>query len=181
MAEVPRVVSRLFQGAKDERRVCLPPPLGLFHVAADALRDLGYRSDRTTVIPNGIPLPSPLRRRKAVRAELGVDGEDVLALLVATLRPEKRAPVFVEAVRHAHAREPRVRGVIAGGGPELERVRTLAAATPDVVRVLGERSDVADLIAAADLVCLTSAFEGLPITALEAMALSRPLVGPRRR
>src|SRR5207249_10306649 len=46
----------------------------------DALRDLGYRSDRTTVIPNGIPLPSPLRRRKAVRAELGVDGEDVLAL-----------------------------------------------------------------------------------------------------
>ena len=78
-----------------------------------------------------------------MRAELGVDGEDVLALLVATLRPEKRAAAFVEAVRRAQRAEPRLRGVIAGGGPELERVRTLAAATPDVVRALGERSDVA--------------------------------------
>jgi glycosyltransferase involved in cell wall biosynthesis len=142
----------------------------------DVLRDLGYRSGRISVIPNGIPGPSPVRPRGEVRAELGIGDDDVLALLVATLRPEKRADVFVKALRRAHAREPRLRGVIAGGGPELERVRNLEAATPDVVRVLGERSDVADLIAAADLVCLTSAFEGLPITALEAMALSRPLV-----
>jgi glycosyltransferase involved in cell wall biosynthesis len=142
----------------------------------DALQDLGYHADRITVIPNGIPAPSPARPRAAVRAELGIGDHDVLALLVATLRPEKRAHVFVEALRRAHAREPRLRGVIAGDGPEFERVRNLEAATSGVVHVLGERSDVPDLIGAADLVCLTSAFEALPITALEAMALSRPLV-----
>jgi len=114
-----------------------------------------------------------------VRAELDLAEDDVLALLVATLRPEKRADVFVAAVRRAHAREPRLRGVIAGGGPQLAQVRSLVAETPEVVHVLGERSDVPDLLAAADVVCLTSSFEGLPMTVLEAMALSRPVVATR--
>lgn len=145
----------------------------------DELRRLGYRSEKIVVIPNGIPEPSPARPRAAVRSELDVAEDDVLALLVATLRPEKRPETFIEAVHRAHAREPRLRGVIAGGGSQLARVRSLAASEPDVVRVLGERSDVPALIAAADVVCLTSSFEGLPITALEAMALSRPLVATR--
>ena len=145
----------------------------------DELRRLGYRPERTTVIPNGISPPAPVRPREAVRAELELAEDDVLALLVATLRPEKRADAFVDAVRRANAREPRLRGVVAGGGPELARVRSLAAEEPDVLRVLGERNDAADLIAAADLVCLTSSFEGLPMTVLEAMALSRPVVATR--
>lgn len=145
----------------------------------DELQRLGYRGERITVIPNGIPPPVPSRPRDAVRAELGLAEDDVLALLVATLRPEKRADVFLEAVRRAHSREPRLRGAIAGGGPQLERVRSLAGKTPGVVRVLGERGDVPDLIAAADLVCLTSTAEGLPLTILEAMALSRPVVATR--
>ena len=142
----------------------------------EELQSLGFQTERITVIPNGIPTPSPTRPREVVRAELDLGEDDVLALLVATLRPEKRADAFVEAVRRAHGRAPRVRGVIAGGGPELARVQSLAAEAPAVVRVLGERSDVPDLIAAADIVCLTSSYEGLPMTILEAMALSRPVV-----
>ena len=42
--------------------------------------------------------------------------------------------------------------------------------------VLGERSDVPDLMAAADVVCLTSRAEGLPMVVLEAMALGRPVL-----
>lgn len=145
----------------------------------DELRTLGFRADRITVIPNGIPAPVPARPREGVRAELGLAEDEVLALLVATLRPEKRADLFVEAVRRAYGREPRLRGVIAGGGPELERVRSLAAQEPGVLSVLGERDDVPDLIAAADVVCLTSTFEGLPMTVLEAMALSRPVVASK--
>jgi hypothetical protein len=114
-----------------------------------------------------------------VRAELDLAEDAVLALLVATLRPEKRAEAFVAAVRRAHDQEPRLRGVIAGGGPQLAQTRSLAAEAPGVVRVLGERHDAADLIAAADVVCLTSTFEGLPMTVLEAMALSRPVVATR--
>lgn len=145
----------------------------------EELRRLGYPAERITVIPNGIPTPVPSRPRDAVRAELGVAEDEVLALLVATLRPEKRPDVFFEAVRRAQSREPRLRGAIAGGGPQLERIQSLAAETPGVVEVLGERHDVPDLIAAADLVCLTSIAEGLPMTILEAMALSRPVIATR--
>jgi glycosyltransferase involved in cell wall biosynthesis len=145
----------------------------------DELRRLGFPTDRIMVIPNGIPTPATVRSRAAMRTELEIGDDCVLALLVATLRPEKRAEVFIEALRRAHAREPRLRGAIAGGGPQLELVRTVAGTTPNLVHVLGERSDVADLIDAADIVCLTSDFEGLPITVLEAMALSRPLVATR--
>jgi glycosyltransferase involved in cell wall biosynthesis len=145
----------------------------------DELQRLGFRPERITVIPNGIPAPLPTRPREVVRAELDLAEGDVVALLVATLRPEKRADAFVAAVRRAHAREPRMRGVVAGGGPQLARVRSLAAEEPEVVRVLGERKDAADLMAAADVVCLTSTFEGLPMTVLEAMALSRPVVATR--
>jgi glycosyltransferase involved in cell wall biosynthesis len=145
----------------------------------DELQRLGFRAERITVIPNGIPAPVPARPRESVRAELGLPEGDVLALLVATLRPEKRAEIFVEAVLRGHSQEPRLRGVIAGGGPQLSRVQSLTGAAPDVVRALGERGDVPDLIEAADVVCLTSSFEGLPMTVLEAMALSRPVVGTR--
>jgi glycosyltransferase involved in cell wall biosynthesis len=145
----------------------------------DELRNLGYRAERITVIPNGIPVPVAKRSRQVVRAELGLTEDDVLALLVATLRPEKRADAFIAAVRQAHATEPRLRGVVVGGGPELARARSLASEAPELVRVLGQRDDIADLITAADVVCLTSAFEGLPMTILEAMALSRPVVATR--
>jgi glycosyltransferase involved in cell wall biosynthesis len=143
------------------------------------LRGLGFRPERITVIPNGIPTPVPGRPRDAVRAELELAEDDVVALLVATLRPEKRAELFVEAVRRAHVREPRLRGVIAGDGPQLAQVRALAEEAQGEVQVLGGRSDVPDLMAAADVVCLNSTFEGLPMTVLEAMALSRPVVATR--
>jgi glycosyltransferase involved in cell wall biosynthesis len=139
------------------------------------LRAFGFRSDRIVVIPNGSPEPHVLRARDVVRAELGVGPGDTVALLAATLRPEKRATLFVEAVAHARDRLPSLRGVVAGGGPDLEAARGRAAALEGTV-VLGERDDVADLISAADLVCLTSVAEGLPMIVLEAMALARPVV-----
>lgn len=140
---------------------------------------LGFAADRIVVIPNGIPVPDVSRPPASVREQLGLADDEIVALFAATLRPEKNAGRFVDAVLRAHRREPRLRAVIAGAGPELESVRARAAAAPDVVHVLGERRDVPDLVAAADLVCLTSTFEGLPITVLEAMALGRPVLATR--
>jgi glycosyltransferase involved in cell wall biosynthesis len=140
------------------------------------LRRLGYRADAIRVVPNGSSQPVPTRSRADVRRELGIDTEDVLVLLPAALRPEKRADRFVDAVAHAHAREPRIRGVVAGGGPLLDAVRQQAGSRDGAVLVLGERADVPDLMASADVVCLSSDVEGIPLAALEAMALRRPLV-----
>jgi glycosyltransferase involved in cell wall biosynthesis len=67
---------------------------------------------------------------------------------------------------------------IAGGGEErsnLERLSTRLQLDGQV-RFLGRRDDIADLIQASDLVVLPSRLEGLGVTALEAMALGRPVV-----
>lgn len=142
------------------------------------LQRLGYRSDAIRIVPNAVELPVVARPAQEVREALGVGAGEFLALLVAALRPEKCAELFVAAVRRAHSADRRVRGVIAGGGPELERIRALAGAD-DVVQVLGPRADVPDLMAAADVVCLSSDAEGVPMVLLEAMALGRPTVATR--
>lgn len=115
-----------------------------------------------------------MRTAGAVRAELGVREDAFVALMLAVLRPEKRADRFVDAVARAHALEPAVHGVVAGYGPERPVVERFARGS-DAVRVLGHRDDVADLVGAADVVCLTSDVEGAPYAALEAMALARPV------
>jgi glycosyltransferase involved in cell wall biosynthesis len=140
-----------------------------------SLRALGYREGRIRVIPNGVVRPEPTRGAASVRAELGVGTNDLLALFVATLRPEKQATLFVDAVAAARRLNCPVRGVVVGSGPDLSTV-VARAEQVEGVSVLGERSDVPDLMAAADLVCLTSRAEALPMVVLEALALGRPIV-----
>lgn len=144
-------------------------------VQVPRLVELGYPSARIRVIHNGVPTPLTTEPGSSVRARFGVRPDDVLALLVATLRPEKTAHVFLRAVQKAGGADPRVRGLIVGGGPEVERLRELAG-DDRVVQVLGERRDVPDILAAADISCLSSVAEGVPMSLLEAMALGKPVV-----
>jgi glycosyltransferase involved in cell wall biosynthesis len=136
---------------------------------------LGYRPEKIKVIHNGVPTPIPMESASSVRAGLGMRPDEFLAVLVATLRPEKTAHVFLEAVRTAHRADPRVRGLIVGGGSEIERLRELARGDR-AVQILGERLDVPDILGAADVSCLSSAAEGVPMSLLEAMALGKPVV-----
>jgi L-malate glycosyltransferase len=144
-------------------------------VQVPGLLAYGFPRDRIRVIENGVPEPQTRRSTAAVRSELGLEEADFVALLAATLRPEKRAGVFVAAVAAAHNGDSRIRGLVAGGGPGLDGIRDRARGS-DAVAVLGDRADVADLLAASDVVCLTSAYEVSPIVILEAMALARPVV-----
>jgi glycosyltransferase involved in cell wall biosynthesis len=144
-------------------------------VQVPGLLAYGFPRDRIRVIENGVPEPQISRSTAELRSELGLEGGDFVALLAATLRPEKRAEVFVDAVAAAHQGESRIRGLVAGGGPGLDSVRERARRS-DGVAVLGDRADVAELIAMSDVVCLTSAYEVSPIVILEAMALGRPVV-----
>jgi glycosyltransferase involved in cell wall biosynthesis len=73
---------------------------------------------------------------------------------------------------------PDVACVLIGEGPlrgALE-ARARALGVLERCRFTGARSDVADLVAALELVALPSRSEGLPFALLEAMALGRPVV-----
>lgn len=137
---------------------------------------VGYRRQAIRVIPNGIAGLAVAKAREDVRCELGLRDDAFVAVLAATLRPEKRADVFVDAVVRASTEDGRIVGLVAGDGPELPRTEDLARATGGAVRVLGHRTDLVDVLGAADALCLSSDAEALPMVILEAMALGKPVV-----
>jgi glycosyltransferase involved in cell wall biosynthesis len=145
---------------------------------AAPLARLGYKRDRIVTVPNGVFAGEVGggADRGAVRASLGLDDGEFAVLCVANLRPEKGVDAFAEAVARARADGRRtLRGLVAGDGPERERLERLVARL-DGVELLGSRGDVPDLMGACDAVALLSEAEALPMSVLEAMALGRPVV-----
>jgi glycosyltransferase involved in cell wall biosynthesis len=100
---------------------------------------------------------------------------------VAVLRPEKALDVLVAAVSLLAAEFPHLRVVIAGGGPEEARLRALVRelGLDKTIMLLGLRRDVADVLAAVDVVALSSDREGTPLAVMEAMAAAKPVVATR--
>jgi glycosyltransferase involved in cell wall biosynthesis len=110
-----------------------------------------------------------------VRADLGV-GDRPLILAVGRLARQKAYDLLLDAATHWGTRVPQPLVVIAGEGPQrpLLQARIDEAGLP--VRLLGHRTDVADLLAAADVVVLTSQWEARALIAQEALQAGRPLV-----
>lgn len=120
-------------------------------------------------------LTAPRRDRETVRAELGaVDRPLVLA--VGRLAAQKDYPLLLDAAVLLAGRDPAPLVVIAGDGPLRGALTRRITSGQLPVRLLGARDDVADLLAAADVVVLTSRWEARPLVAQEAMAAGVPLV-----
>jgi glycosyltransferase involved in cell wall biosynthesis len=148
---------------------------------ADNARRLGARDVRLApaLAP---PRPPATRSRDEVREELGLDDGRPLLVAVGRLHPQKGYDVLFDAVARWEREDrltPAPLVAIAGDGPleaELaERVR--AERLP--ILLLGRRSDVADLLGAADACVLPSRWEGSPFTAQEALRAGTPLVSTR--
>lgn len=136
----------------------------------------GIDAADTVVVPNGISdLPAPSGRN--VRAELGLPPGRPLALALGRLERQKGFDVLIEAAR----RMPDVTVVIAGEGDERDSLEDLLRrhGLGDRVRLLGFRSDVPDLLAAADVVVFPSRFEGSPLSVIECMATGAAIVATR--
>ena len=141
----------------------------------DGMRRRGYPEGRIRVVPNGIDPLVPSAPRDELRARLGLRDDEVAVLNISVLRPEKRVDAFAAAVARARTDEPSVHGLVAGDGPERPAVE---AAGRDAVTLLGHRDDIADVVAASDVVCLASGAEASPLALLEAMSLGLPVIAP---
>ena len=143
-----------------------------------ALRKGVGRPEQVIAIPNGVPAERarPEKSRDDVRAELGV-GDSFVLLSTGRLARQKGLEYLVRAA--ALLRDmPNLRVLLAGDGPLTERLSRLVSelGLDGTVSFLGHRSDVGDLLAAADLVVLPSLWEGLSVSLLEAMAAGKPVV-----
>ena len=102
-----------------------------------------------------------------------------LVLAVGRHDAAKGLDVLIRAVPRLRARVPDVQVLVAGrtGSHSDELLRLVGVmSVGDVVRFLGHRDDVADLLAAADVLAFPSRREGLPGTLIEALALQCPVV-----
>lgn len=137
-------------------------------------RELGATDIR--LAPVAAPRVQPAKRdADAVRAELGA-GDRPLLLAVNRLAEQKGLDVLLAAAARWAARTPSPLVVVAGDGP-LEAELVAAVDRDDLpVRLLGRRSDIPDLLGAADIYVLTSVWEGRPLVIQEAMQVGLPVV-----
>jgi len=159
--------------------------------AGDARR-LGIHRQATPVLNGRDParFHPDAEARAAIRAELGASDDDCVVLAVSRLVRHKGYPELLEAMRAT----PRnlVLWVVGDrlptdhGEDMAPHFARAEAALPGRIRRLGYRHDVPRLLAAADLFCLPSQFEGLPMSIIEAMLTGLPVVatdirGPREQ
>lgn len=128
--------------------------------------------------PQRLGVRSP-ERRALCRQQLGLGDDTPVVLSVARQEPQKNLDTLWRAFAQVHAKLPAAR--LLHAGREGSHTKTLRAikdefSLGDAVIELGVRSDVPDLLAAADVLAFPSRWEGLGGTILEAMALECPIV-----
>jgi glycosyltransferase involved in cell wall biosynthesis len=149
----------------------------------DALVRSGVDPGLIRIVPSGIDLASlsgPFDRSSA-RRRLGAGDQDVVALNVSAMAPGKGQNDLLHATALSIRRVPSLRVWIAGEGPLEEELRAeqRALGLEESVKFLGFRTDVFELLRAADFFCLPSLSEGLGTSILEAMAAGLPVVATR--
>lgn len=122
----------------------------------------------------------------ALRAELGIDAGDVVFLCVARFAPQKAHEILLQALAIARRRDPRLRLLLVGDDPfgdgrqraegEARRLGLCGEDGRGAAIFTGIRRDVPALMAASDVFCMASRWEGLGLVFLEAMAASRPVL-----
>lgn len=150
-------------------------------VAEMLVADYGIDRARVRVIPNGADLPDEEREAAPARAwreRFGASLIRPLWVVAGRLEEQKGHTVLLDAVAEVSRRGLEYTLAIAGDGAlrgALEaRVAELGLGAR--VRFLGALDDIGPLLTAADAVVMPSLWEGLPLTLLEAMARSRPVI-----
>ena len=138
---------------------------------------------RNAVIHNGVDTQrfcdrSDAAARRALRTALGYADSDYVVAMVAALRAEKNHRQLVEAIARLRVLGIAAKALLVGDGPLRGEVEShaRALAIDRHVAITGFRADVRPYLTACDAVAVCSLTEALSLSAIEAMAMARPLV-----
>jgi glycosyltransferase involved in cell wall biosynthesis len=151
------------------------------HITATGLRlasatlEYAPRGMPVTVVPYGVDVE---RFRPAARS--GRPESPVVVGSVGRLSPEKGLDVLLQAATRLSEAGTTLRVVIAGGGPERQRLERLAAQLriDQLVELRGEvgHNDVPTTLSELDIFAMPSRAEGFGVAAVEAAAAGLPVV-----
>jgi glycosyltransferase involved in cell wall biosynthesis len=180
--ETTSLTTRLLMRAEVRYYRWLPYVVAVSSPIRDFVVASGVLPQHVVVIPNGIDLPDEkapqAETRGRIRAELGIASDTFLILNVARLTEQKAQRDIVLACRRLLDVAHDCTALIVGEGELRSTLQEsiLAMGLEQRVRLLGFRSDIRALMAAADLFVLPSLDEGMPMSLLEAMAARLPIV-----
>jgi len=111
------------------------------------------------------------------KKELGVEPTVPLVTMIGCLKPQK-APLDYVEVAHLVLQEKDAYFILVGDGILRETVQKRMAdlGLGERLKLLGWRRDIAEILAATDIFCLTSLWEGLPRVLPQAMIMEIPIV-----
>jgi glycosyltransferase involved in cell wall biosynthesis len=115
--------------------------------------------------------------REAARGSFGIN-DRFAWLAIGRLEAAKDFPNLFRAVSQITAEHPDVLVLIAGRGILAEELKDMvdSMGLASHIRLIGERTDIPDVLNACDGYVMSSAWEGLPIVLLEAAAAALPVV-----
>jgi glycosyltransferase involved in cell wall biosynthesis len=151
-------------------------------IGRQVMRDFAVGRSRVRVVRNATDIehfrPRPGERERLRRELLGLDSGHVVVTIAAHMRPAKRQDMAILAMPEILRIAPQTRLVLAGDGPERERLHQLVDrhGVGETVLFRHGANDVAALYAASDVALLPSIGEGLPGGGIEAIACGLPLV-----
>ena len=146
------------------------------NVSRYLIEQVGIPSEKVVTIYNCVDVSAFGGPRQST-----APGEGPIVGSIARLNPEKDHNSLLHAFALLRSRYPGARLVLAGAGPERDRLERLAASLgiAGAVEFLGHVADVRPVHARLDVYVQSSHVEGLPVAVLEALAAGIPVVAAR--
>jgi glycosyltransferase involved in cell wall biosynthesis len=151
-------------------------------IEAAYINEYGIAPDRVHLIHHGIDLAEYDRARfssdhvAALKERIGIPPGKVVVAFFARMHPQKRPFDFLEVARRLE-NAGRAHFLMVGDGPLGAAVEEWLRESPlRNVTKLPFYTPLAELVALADLLCVTSEYEGLPLVLLECLAMGVPAV-----
>ena len=162
-----------------DRIIAVSDDVKKFHMANTAVDEAKF-----VTIENGIDVPRFARQSvigQAIRKEFNLDGSALVFGIIGRLTPPKDHRVFLQAAALILQRMALARFLIVVDGPLRNDLESYAheLGIQNSVIFTGIRRDIPAVLAALDVLVISSLWEGIPVTLLEGMAASLPVVGTR--
>ena len=145
-----------------------------------SLVDYGVDPKKTKMLGLGItPQAAPsVQKVQAIRSNLQLADTDILCLSLSRLGHQKGIDIMIDVAQQVLAKQSNIVFAVGGTGPLEDEVRLLAdqAGITERFRFLGSISEVPEYLAAADIFILTSRWEALPISIVEAFRAGLPVI-----